>query len=197
MKSVLKIHDGGDHWKIITAEEREVEIFDHTKFYDCSTNLDLFENVRILLESNILNVDKSKLGFEGAYITKYDINIIEVDSINKARASSLETVRNSLSSRMDIFSQLEIFNFVVSNNKLLEKGFIITDNNKDSKFLEIIGTEDDDLISDLEKYLYAKDYITTSYVWYDKYKKFEADIQLCENKEEIEELTNKFLNEVY
>ena len=45
------------------------------------------------------------------------------------------------------------------NNKLADKGFFITEENKEEKYIEIIETCDESLIEDLEKYIFLLDKI--------------------------------------
>ena len=100
----------------------------------------------------------------------------------------------AIEKRCTILHQLEIYNFIIANNKLIEKGYVITDENKDKKFLEIVETEDDELISDLERYLYSKDYISPIYNWYTEIKEFQRELEIANSEEEVKAAAQKYFD---
>lgn len=93
---------------------------------------------------------------------------------------------------------IEIFmhnrNFVMLNNTLADKGYFITEKNREKVYLDIINTEDEDLISDLEKYLEALDQINTLSSIYTKYSEFNKNIKSADTLAEIRELADKAVN---
>lgn len=77
----------------------------------------------------------------------------------KAVAACKVKVRGIMGDDLLIFSLLDFVNLMQLNNKFLDKGIVITDDNKEECYIKIIEMGEDSLIDDLEKYINLKDYI--------------------------------------
>jgi hypothetical protein len=66
-------------------------------------------------------------------------------------------IKNFTISRLDPFLTIDIVSYLDISLELMEKGYIITDNSRDEKYLELLSTGDQSLIDLLEKYLTLKD----------------------------------------
>lgn len=89
----------------------------------------------------------------------------EIEGINlesyagKAALAVKTKARGIFGDDLLIFELLDLITFMLLNNKLANKGFYITEDNKEEKYIEIIETCDEQLIEDLEKYIFLLDKI--------------------------------------
>jgi hypothetical protein len=90
-------------------------------------------------------------------------NYTEVEGIDantyagKAAKAVKTKARGILGDDLLIFKLVDFVTFMMLNNKFLEKGIVISDNNKEEAYIKIIETGDEDLITGLEQYLTIKD----------------------------------------
>lgn len=94
-------------------------------------------------------------------------------------------------------SGLAMYGFICLNNELAEKGFFITDENRESMYLKILETGDEKMIAKLEDYLNYKDEIARVAALHDKFEQFRKDINNSESEEEITGITDRFLEDFY
>lgn len=75
---------------------------------------------------------------------------------------------------------------------LSERGFLITDDNREEKYLEIINTGDEFLLKTLEDYLEARDNLTTLAISYKEFQEYVRRVQAAETIEDIEKIKEDF-----
>ena len=69
---------------------------------------------------------------------------------------------------------------------LAERGFMITDDNREEKYLEIINTGDEYLLKTLEDYLEARDNLAELSLSYKEFQEYVLKLRAAENDEELE-----------
>jgi hypothetical protein len=77
----------------------------------------------------------------------------------KAAQACKVKARGILGDDLLTFKLIDFVSFIMINNRFLNKGIIITDENKEEGYIKIIEIGDESLISDLEKYLDLRDSI--------------------------------------
>jgi len=77
----------------------------------------------------------------------------------KAAKACKTKVRGIMGDDLLIFTLLDFIKLMMLNNKFLDKGIVITDDNKEECYIKIIEMGDDSLIDDLEYYINLKDSI--------------------------------------
>lgn len=75
----------------------------------------------------------------------------------KAALAVKTKLRGILGEDLLTFKLIDFVTFMSLNNMFLEKGIIITDNNREESYIKVIETGDEKLIAALEKYLLLKD----------------------------------------
>jgi len=91
------------------------------------------------------------------------INYEEVEGIDantyagKAVKAVKTKARGILGDDLLIFKLVDFVSFMLLNNKFINKGIVITDDNKEECYIKIIEMGDESLITDLEKYISLKD----------------------------------------
>jgi hypothetical protein len=158
-------------------QNKEVQNFEKLVLILKPIELDINEEIP---NYSILTIDSKQLqyGSENTDIMEYKLKIIL--NLSQLFDSKLTTVSN-----------LTYYEFTVLNNKLADNGYFITNENREEKYIEILETENEELIDDLEKYLICKDEIERVYAAYNNYRKFKQELHECET---MEELNEKYLN---
>jgi hypothetical protein len=93
-----------------------------------------------------------------------DLQVLKVYLKNKA----LELTKTRLDDSMSYY----FFDFVINNNKLAAAGFIVTEENREDKYLEIVNKNDAALLDTLSLYLEALDKLSIYNKYYSLYKTF-------------------------
>lgn len=191
LKNLLKIHNNNNVWKVVDVEKRYDTVIDKTKFFEVDD--DLYNYIEEKLKYNNIIIEKEKLNKN---IKKEDFILDELEESEKLRIASRNLVYESFCGRCSIIDMLEIYNFILANNKLASKGFYVTEDNKDEVYIDIIKSENEEDTEMLEKLLYAKDYLSNPYYWFEEYKKYNEDLECADSKEEIDKVTQEFLDKL-
>jgi len=105
-----------------------------------------------------LNIDKKSIimdrngKVELGNATYYGIPLEEKNKIRIAKKA-----KQKLDGIVGVSDLIHYIDFIDTNNILNSRGFFITDDNKEEKYLEILETDDEDLIDTLERFLVSKD----------------------------------------
>jgi hypothetical protein len=133
-------------------------------------------------------------GVEGE-LSLRDVVISETDGVYKDKMVALSTLYRKVDYNLYNIGAIDFYDHMCAFNELSARGYFITDNNREEKYIEIISAGDEKLIDILEVYLEKKDKLDVfSYVW-NRTKKYEKKIHECETQEEVSELIEEFNNE--
>jgi hypothetical protein len=89
-----------------------------------------------------------------------EVECIDVNTYaGKAANACKIKARGIIGDDLITFKLLDFISIMLINNKFLDRGIAITDNNKEECYIKIIETGDESLINDLETYLSLKDSI--------------------------------------
>ncbi len=89
-----------------------------------------------------------------------EVEGIDSSSYAGKAAKAVKTkVRGILGDDLLTFTLLDFITFMQLNNSFAAKGIFITEKNKEEKYIEIIETGDETLITELEKYIILLDNI--------------------------------------
>jgi adenylate cyclase len=140
----------------------------------------------IIKKSDVDNRKSPDIPFEA-------FKIIKPSSIEKIRALEKSRVSQKLSIYASLLTALDIFDFFMIVAKLKSFGFdVLDEKNKENVFLEIINTEKDELISDLERFLQVKDKLDKLLDKHRGVREYFEEIDYCDTKEEVEEVINQY-----
>ena len=112
-----------------------------------------------------------------------------VDSYRKAVQLK---ARDLMFSRFDGSVIFSFYEFILLNNQLIEQGFVITEENREDKYIEIVNKDNDELLELLSDYLKARDSLKMYNLYYKDYKALLNDIQKLNEVPAIEERFNSF-----
>jgi hypothetical protein len=128
-----------------------------------------------------------------------EVKIVEVeeDDIVAFRNSAIRRVRMVVNPEFVSVSGLSFYGFICLNNELADKGFFITDENRESKYLAILETGDEKLIAKLEDYLNYRDEIGRTAAFYKSFEEFRRNVNNETDKDKITKLADDFLEVFY
>lgn len=142
------------------------------------------DGLQVYYKSNTKSIELMPYDiFSGADVT--DINIL--------RNQKLSEAKYCVSHHQSLVTGLMMFDFICINNELLDNGFVITDNNREEKYIEILEKDDESLIEKLEIYLNARDTISRASFLEREYQKFYRDIKQSQTEEEILKVSSEFM----
>lgn len=172
MKLRIYLLDRNTQWEIMRANEIQTETIDLEDI-----NYKLIDLTSWAVYQFI--VEKLREG-KTLYLPKYlenDITIDDIiidennDALSIAKQSAMIKIKDFIfSSRLSKDSIFNIYRFIILNDWMISKGFNITDENREEKYLEIITQvselEDENeveiIIAKLEQYLNLRDKLATS-----------------------------------
>jgi len=126
-------------------------------------------------------------------LIKEDLIEVEYNKQELKRANTLHKARTYVSTRLNIISVFDIFDFMMASNTLASEGYFISSSNRREKYLEIIDTGKIELIDALESYLNSIDKLTVLQGWYRQFRDFEKNIHNANDVEDIDELYRVFV----
>jgi hypothetical protein len=77
------------------------------------------------------------------------IDLAESDPLEEAKGSSIIKIRMLVTPELSKISGFAMYGFIILNNDLANAGYFITNENREEKYLEILETGDEKLISKL------------------------------------------------
>ena len=121
-------------------------------------------------------------------LTVEDLEIVEKTGFEIEKQTEIFKIRNKITDTMAIMSVIDIYGFHSCYSKLLTKGYNITDDNREEKYLEIINTGDNDLLELLETYIELKDKIDLTSMKYMRLKKAIDSIEATTTSVQLKEV---------
>ena len=189
MKNILIIQDKGDVWEITdTTIQPDDYVVEPEMVYETDDRA-LFTFIKNKLDIAQIQYPKDIAG----KLIREDLIIIDYDLITTHREGVLNKARNYISTRLNAVSLFELYEFMVCNFELIEKGFVITNKNRRQKYLDIIDAGEIETIDLLERLLNSKDKLESISGWYNQYRVFESDLQKMNRVNDIDERFKVFV----
>lgn len=178
MKYVLILNETDAGWEITTtAQWPDV---DNNVNYKTAyvTDKDLYDYVGNLLQKgySLIVTDKSKLGFEGAHITRYDITSEIENQLVSKKNNYLKSEYTKLEETWSIIDTIDLFTFLVCNNKLIEKGIYISELNYETILTDLIDKKDTETIELVKIFLKLYSKFSQLNTKYSEYKNLEKSL---------------------
>lgn len=112
----------------------------------------------------------------------------------KAAKAVKTKVRGILGDDLVVLTLVDFISFMQLNNLFAEKGFFITEKNKEEKYIEIIESGDEKLIENLEQYITLLDNIKVIQNKKNEYSKIIEDLKFLNDYEDVESV-NKIVED--
>lgn len=194
--NLAMVDDRGSYWNINGVTKNSFESIDQEAKYLKLSHVAYKMIDEALLKGDIVRVTKPLQVDE---VLPGEVQVLKVDpsDINSVRDSEIKRVRMLITPELASVAGLTFYRFTCLNNELSDKGFFITDDNREEKYLAMLETGDQKLIDKLEEYLNYKDEIHRVANLHEKFTIFFKDIKGLAEKEKIIELSNNFMEDYY
>lgn len=187
-----------------------ITVVDNINDYDHFMFVEISEEVFNYLQENFPNLSFQKVRIPRG-ITKIetidqlintDLILSDEDRFELEKTSRIVRTEAAIFNHLDLKTVRDFFNFSVRNNQLLAEGVVITDENREEKYLEILrNTKSDDpavkrkaikIVDILSEYLMAMDSLTNAFKIFDVIDAYKKEIYDCETIEELDKVTEKY-----
>lgn len=189
----LKVIDNGNSFTILEVLEDYKFNIDPAKFIYIS-----FDNAELFAIINQAIMNKQKVFLTKNHSLNLKIADFEFTNPNMdidltiEKSLLLRNARFIFNSRISLDFFFDLFNFMVLNNQLLDKGFTVTDKDREDQYIDIINSGDMDLIDILQNYLTSLDDIKHSYAAYRFFTEFKSNLEEADTIEEANEIYKQF-----
>lgn len=121
-----------------------------------------------------------------------DFKIEVPNDLEKKKSAIRAKMNQRVSAYTAMITGFDMLEFWLTTAKLNAMGYnVLNESNKEEEFLRIIQTGDEDLISDLERFLEVKDVFDKMMRKHRALKQYFQEINACENEEELEEVVKE------
>lgn len=193
---VASVEDHGVYWEVTNVMKKGFTTADEEQSYLKLSHVSYKKIQKAIMEGQRVKIKKPLQSNE---VMPNELEIINEDdgSIDHYRKSEIRRAGMIITPSIGSLSGLSMYGFICLNNELAEKGFFITDDNRESMYLKILETGDEKLISKLEDYLNYKDEIARIAGLHNKYEALRDQIADMDSTEEITKATDEFLEDYY
>jgi hypothetical protein len=192
------VQDRGTHWKVTNVTKNTLDnqaVRNESVIKLSYMSYKLIQEA--LMAGNAVHIQKTLRTDE---VLPGEFEIIEhetADPVSDAKDAAIIRIRMLVTPEISKISGLAMYGFIVLNNDLSAMGYFITNDNREEKYLEILETGDEVLISKLEDYLNYKDEIEAVAQLERKFSAFRANVQRATTVDEVEALQTQFLERFY
>lgn len=196
MYDLAMVEDRGSYWDVtgVTHNTLSVQDLESHLLKLSAVSAEIIK--KALVEGNEVRVYKPLTASE---VIPTDIKVLKVkeDDIVAFRNATIKRVRMIVNPELASVSGLSYYGFMCLNNELADKGFFITEENREAKYLAILETGDEKLIEKLEQYLNYRDEIARVSALHKKFEALRKDILNEEDMEKIAKMANDFMDDYY
>ena len=201
MSMRLNVKDVGNMYEVISINDAETTILGHVNNTYEIFSWSIYELIcQALMEGKTIYLPKNNY----SQLTVDDIVIVEQESeLETQKKIAINKVKDFLySTRINKLQLLDYYTFTILNNYFINMGFVITSQNREEKYLEIITAisemEDENeaeiAIVNLENYLNILDKLKELEGFVVRLNTTIDEIISCETVEAVETVVNDFLD---
>lgn len=114
------------------------------------------------------------------------------EAVDQAKSSALGEARNLLGQRMDFEFTFDFFEMLLANNALQAEGYVITNQNREEKYLEIVNSENEELLNLLRMFLDTYDRIGVHLAYYSQYKALKKALEAAQSVEDVDNALEEY-----
>ncbi|WP_408098560.1 hypothetical protein ACJVC5_06505 [Peredibacter sp. HCB2-198] len=193
---VASVEDRGSYWYVTGVTENSFSTADSKENF-----LKLSHSSAKIIKDAILAEKEVRIikPLRAVEVLPADLKIITTpeDDIKSIRDNAIKRVRVTINPELANLSGLTFYGFICLNNELADKGFFITDENRESKYLAILETGDEKLIQKLEDYLNYRDELSRTASVFKKFEIFRKSVLEQTDKDKITKLADDYLSDYY
>lgn|SRR5574344_2796272 len=115
----------------------------------------------------------------------------EQEKLSKYKTYIVRVMSDSIADKISI-SNFALYNFFKLNHYLESKGYFITDENREEKYLEVINSGDTEVLEKLSEYLDSLDEFNAIDEIYKTFKEYKNRIEASVNPDELKAIYDEF-----
>jgi hypothetical protein len=192
------VQDRGTHWVVTNVTKNTIDSLADREESLLKLNSAAYEIIKAGISSNkLVKIQKTLVANE---VMPWEVEVVDLgesDPLQEAKSASLTKIRMLVTPDIAKASSLALYGFIVLNNDLASRGYFITNENREEKYLEILETADEKLIQKLEDYLNYKDEIEAVAQLERKFSAFRNEIRTAPTAEEVKKIEERFLERFY
>ncbi len=207
MKLRLNVIDKGELLEVESiCENEKIELFEPGIIYEIFS-WEIFEKIVKSLQDGLkVFIPKNlteNLKLENLIIEEKD----KIDTLDRSKRIAQIKMRDIISNTrltIDKLSFMDLYEFFMLGMWFAEKGFFITEENKEEKYIEILEyatsenvTNSNEYISKLDKFLSVMNSINENKEYYNTYLRFSEELNEATTEQEVENIYNTFKNNFY
>ena len=193
MKYFCNINDIENFWNINNVSLGDKDLTEDVSLGLYEISQEKYYIIKETLNKYIIKIEKTK--DIKISIENEDFILEEKDSLNRLKEETFTKCLSLINSRLNQRLIFDFYEFTILNNYFISHGYVITEENREEKYLEIINTGDQDKIEKLEKFLLSLDELTFSNNWYYKFKEFEKTLSQATTEEEVKTASYTFMSQ--
>jgi len=139
-----------------------------------------------LVDKNIVKVKPSSL--KKKLLNIDDFIIEEVSNLEKKRQNYRHKIMSNITDILGKISAFDLFEYLEIFSSFFDKGIVITDQNREEKYLEILNIGDEILLEHLEKFLEIKDRVRPISNTYKNTQAALSRIREADSEEELDRI---------
>ena len=196
MYDLAMVDDHGSYWEVNGVTQNTLSTQDLESHYLKLSAVSGEIIKKALLEGNGIRIYKPLATSE---VIPTEIRVLKTDEsdIASIRGATIKRVRMLVNPELASVSGLTYYGFMCLNNELADKGFFITEENREAKYLAILETGDEKMIEKLEQYLNYRDEISRVSALHKSFEALRKNILNEEDPEVIVKIANDFMDTYY
>ena len=192
------VEDRGSYWHVVNVDKNTAQSFVDLDEKRIRLSFSAYTLIsQALHDGKQIRINKTLQSDE---VTPFEFKIIDTDVENvlaDAQSAALVKIRMLVTPQIAQIAGLTMYGFIVLNNDLIDAGYAFTNNNREEKYLEIIETGNEALITKLEDYLKYRDEIEKVAALERKFSAYKQNVQTASTVEEVKKLEEDFLTDFY
>lgn len=192
------VEDHGTYWKVNNLVQNTMDSLADSSEKLLKLSFMANEIMKdAILAGKIIHVPKGAM--RSVEVLPGDFEIIEPDNedeLQTTKNASIVKIRMLVTPAFAKISGLTLYGFMVLNNDLANEGYFITNENREEKYLAILETGDEKLISKLEDYLNYKDEIENVAFIERDFAAFRNSIKEASTIDEVQKIESEFLEKL-
>ena len=192
------VEDRGSHWFVTNVTRNTLDNLAEEGETVLKLSANSFKIISDAInDGKAVHITKTRMASE---VLPMEIEVLdhsETDSLDEARKAALIKVRMLVTPELAKISGFALYGFMMLNNDLANAGYFITNDNREEKYLAILETGNEELITKLEDYLNYKDEIESVAHLERKFSRFKKDIKVATTIEDVQGIQDRFLEKFY
>lgn len=192
------VEDRGSHWFVTNVTRNTLDNLAEEGETVLKLSANSFKIISDAINaSKAVHITKTRMASEVLPMEIEVLDHISNDPLEEARKAALIKVRMLVTPELAKISGFALYGFMMLNNDLSNAGYFITNDNREEKYLSILETGQEDLITKLEDYLNYKDEIENVAHLERKFSKFKKDLRVATTVEDVQGIQDRFLEKFY